>query len=251
LLGVYVFFLTHASLKGKIWLEKEQMFGYNDRKKNGGYHINNLAHYVTDIAALEPCYGKEGGNATRVYTADGCVYEDKRRTVSVLKAIARYYGADLQALRKNYGTVLGLSQYVPLALTPKLVLVPLKMRKPAFEQDGAIGYVNVCAVVKAGAYNGDDKSACGDGGALCQISLSGGNQIGSHYSQRSTEKRLVSGRLALNHFLSLQRQAGSQRLPIALELPSDDALARVAAFSRIMYELLVDRPAEYGSYNNN
>ncbi len=206
---------------------------------------------MTNIAALEPCYGKEGGNATRVYTADGCVYEDSRRTVSVLKAIARYYGADLQALRKNYGAVLGLSQYVPLTLTPKLVLVPLKMRRPAFDQDGAIGYVNVCAVVKAGDDSDDDEEAGGGGGALCQISLSGGHLIGSHYSLRSTEKRLVGGRLALNHFLTLQRQAGPERLPLALELPADDALARVAAFSRIMYELLVDRPAEYGSYNNN
>jgi len=78
---------------------------------------------------------------TRVVLEDGESWVDPRPVTVVLKGIARWFGVDLTALRERYGEILGRKLNVPLPLSPKLVLLPLKMRTPLVQKDGTTGYV--------------------------------------------------------------------------------------------------------------
>lgn len=199
--------------------------------------ITNFEKIVPAIVALEPCYGKDGGNATRIYTRNGEVYEDNRRLLTVLKNIASHFNADLTALRENYGKLLGCGQNVPLPLSLSLVFVPLKMRNPQFEQDGATGYVSACAVTAITTTEKGEEPET----ARCLIHLAGGFTLPGLYSKRNTEKRLINGRLALSHYALLHGHKTNGGASLVMERASNDALDRVATFSRIVYELLVDR----------
>jgi len=221
---------------------KEHMFGYNMKKPFRRNRTIDLAQIIPDLAAIEPCYGENGGNCTCIYTRSGLTYQDKRRLITVLKQIASFYGYELSALRKKYGQLLGCRQNVPLPLNINLVLVPLKMRKPRFEQDGATGYINVCAVkaVESLTHTARDLHNRETKDAKSLVHLTGGLRLYSYYSTNSTEKRLMSGRLALSHHKLLQSRTSHLEKPQALEQVSEDALNRVATVSRILYELLVN-----------
>lgn len=208
-----------------------------NKNRTGVCQIINLEKIVPTIVAIEPCYGKDGGNTTRIYTRNGEIFEDNRRLQTVLKNIARHFGADLAALRETYGKLLGCDQNIPLSLSLNLVLVPLKMRKPQFEQDGATGYVSASAVT---AITTTEKGEAPET-ARCLIHLTGGLTVPGLYSKRNTEKRLINGRLALSHYAALHGHKKNGGASLVMERASDDALDRVATFSRIVYEMLVDR----------
>ncbi|HSW35618.1 MAG TPA: hypothetical protein VLH18_03350 [Candidatus Limnocylindrales bacterium] len=155
---------------------------------------------VTSIVALEPCYGTQGGNATRIYTRQGEILEDKRRLLTILKKTVRYYSLDLTSLRQNYATYLGCNQNAPLPLSAQLVLVPLKMRQPLVENDGADGYVNVCAIIDITDVINEMNGAI----TGCRLHLIGGHSVTCLFSRKTTEKRTTAGRLALDRRLALQ-----------------------------------------------
>ncbi len=146
------------------------------------------------IAALVPFYDEGGGNATRIYTVSGEVIEDSRTLRWVIKKIARVFAADLEALRHNYGSYLSLSQGVPLPFSDKLVMVPLKLRRVISENDGAGGYINMCAVEKVEDYIDDEiyKS---------RIHLTGDRVIPCIFARKTVERRLRSGEHARERYL--------------------------------------------------
>ncbi len=133
---------------------------------------------------------------------------------------------------------------MPLPLSADLVLVPLKMRRPRFEQDGATGYINSRAVKNVEPFRpaNPKRKTNTPPGIRCLLYLQGGAILHSYYSKQNTEKRLLNGRLALAHYFSLQsRESRGGNGPV-IEQASADALDKVATASRILYELLVDRP---------
>ncbi len=202
----------------------------------GGYVINTSRYTPQDIVAIEPCYGHQGGNATRIYTRHGKVYEDNRRLQTVLKGTVSYYDADLAMLRKNYKDYLDCSQGIPLPLTPQLVLVPLKMRSALSRKDGATGYVNLCDIKEITA---DDTQPGGEA-VKCRLLLSGGHSLPSLYNLKSTKKRLNYGRQALVRHCSLK----SSCLCGTPESLTEQALAEVQkklfSITKLFYELLTD-----------
>ncbi len=164
-----------------------------------------LENRIFELAALEPCYGRRGGNAVRVYTRDGGSFEMEKRTCSLLKNICAFFNADLTSLRKNYGAYLGCRQYIPLPLSPGLVLVPVKMRRPGYGNDGATGFVNLFDVektLKPGPKEGLEE-------ACCLLHLKGGHVLPSLFSLENTERRLNTARVAYDRFLSLQNKNSS------------------------------------------
>ncbi len=120
--------------------------------------------------------------------------------LSLLKNIAGCYNADLPGLRKNYGRYLDCSQNIPLAFSPFLVLVSVKMRRPKCENDGATGYVNYIDVTGVTDTNED----AGLDSADCYLHLKGGHVIPSLFSEKNTRQRLNTARLALDRFTALQ-----------------------------------------------
>ncbi len=198
--------------------------------------ITVLANYVGSIAALEPCYGKDGGNATRVYTRQREVYVVERRLKTVLKNLACYYGADLVALRKKYGEAFGCSHDVPLVLSHDLVLVPQKMRQPLTEKDGATGYVNVCAVKQVVAVE--------EGSFKCSLELEGGKKLPLLFTAAAVEKRLKMGRLAKKYYCYLRAEDNDQEgASLVMETADhDDIIDKLlTTMGRLFQELLAHK----------
>jgi hypothetical protein len=100
------------------------------------------------ICVLSPTYQKNVGNVTKIITRDGEIFIDQRTTKTVLKRIAKYYTIHLKSCRSKYGEMLHQRFNIPILLNKKLLLIPLKMRKPKFKKDGAKGYINLYDIEK-------------------------------------------------------------------------------------------------------
>lgn len=202
--------------------------------------IKTLENCIQSIIALEPCYGPKGGNTTRIYTRQGEVIEDNRRLKTILNRFLKYYGYDLVELRKNYKNYLGCGQCVPLPVSHYLVLVPLKMRQPLVENDGASGYVSVADVLKIC----EEDSLDTDQRIKCRIHLNGGLSMPCCFTRQVIEKRLNQGRLALDRYRLLHNQAGIHRqqpLVIAEQVRNGpDLYEKINTISSFLYQLLAD-----------
>jgi hypothetical protein len=197
--------------------------------------INTFENCIQSIIALEPCYGQHGGNTTRVYTRQGETIIDNRRLLTLLKKFLKIYGYDLKELRKHYGRYLGCGQSVPLPISRNLVLVQLKMRQPLVENDGASGYVSVTDVVKISALDLNLKANL----HKCLLHLTGGVTVPCCLTPRCVEKRLMNGRLALDHYRYLHDATGLQQLQVAEKAePAPDLQAKISTISSFIYQLL-------------
>ena len=205
--------------------------------------MTELIHVMPDIVAIKPFYNPDGGNFTLVYTKKGVKFEERLRLKTVLKKIVSFYGFEPAALRKKYSQLLGSRQNVPLPLTASLVLVPLKMRKPHFEQDGVTGYVNACAVeaVKAASPLSENGESHDEASYQCLVCMAGGSSLLSLYSAKNTNKRLQAGRQALMHHLALQVSARFKfNEPAFFAQAQGSKLRSEDAASRLLYELLIN-----------
>lgn len=105
--------------------------------------LNLEAFLRSGIAALLPVYEEGQGNVTYLITSDGEEHLIPKTVKTVLKRIASAYGADLSALRKNYGKAVNRKNYVPIPLSSSLILIPVKFReRPLSENDGTVGYLS-------------------------------------------------------------------------------------------------------------
>jgi hypothetical protein len=95
------------------------------------------------IYALVPTYMPSKGNVTKIIGADGCIYIDSRIVKTVLKAICKHYAVHIEHCREKYGKMINQRLSVPLPIHKDLLLVPVKVRKPMFSNDGACGYINL------------------------------------------------------------------------------------------------------------
>lgn len=210
---------------------------YSDQTLNGGHLINNFGNIIPSIVALEPCYGKDGGNATRIHTRQGDVIENNYRLQTMLGRTVKFFGFDSAELRRIYGSCLGCSQSVPLPLTNYLVLVPLKMRCPEFERDCATGYVNVCAV------NSITEAAPSANKNLpkCSLEFEGGSSLPSLFSVKMTEKRLLNGLMTRELFCSMHsdRPRGGQMK--VMERARPDALDTIVSVNKLLYEMMAEK----------
>ncbi|MFY9115321.1 MAG: hypothetical protein WAO23_08805 [Dethiobacteria bacterium] len=161
----------------------------------------NVENYRERIAALVPFYDEEGGNATRIHTLDGVTFTDRRTTRWIIRKLARIFAVDLEALRHNYGQYLGISQGVPLPINKDLVMVPLKLRRIIGKNDGAGGYVNICAVQKVEEYTDLD-------GFKSRIHLVGGQFISCIFNPKTVERRLCSGEIARERYIGNHEGVG-------------------------------------------
>ena len=188
-------------------LQKNPAFSHKQKNKEEVTPITRKSGYlridsISTIVALEPCLGQDGGNAVRVYTRDGRAYLDERTIKSVLKNICACYNADLSSLRSNYGQYLHCKLDVPIPLSPVLVLVSIKMRRPLFENDGATGYVNLLDVTAISPPDPDR-----DREISCLVDLKGGHSLPSLFSEKNVRQRLGMANVALDRFKALQGRA--------------------------------------------
>lgn len=189
-------------------------------------------HFVGSLAALEPCYGKDGGNVTRVYTRQGEVHIVERRLKTVLKGLACHFGADLSALRKRYGEAFNTSYDTPIALDQDLVLVPLKTRKPLTDKDGATAYVAISSVKEVLPLDEGEFKSC--------LELEGGGKLLCMYTVSTVEDRLKLGQLANQYYRFLRTvYKGQHGTAVVRESGDDNTLEQLLLIvSRLLRELL-------------
>jgi hypothetical protein len=96
-----------------------------------------------------------GGNYTRVLLAAQEPMLDKRKTVTVRRALARFFRVDEQAAQQYGRQVLGRCQAVPVAYHPEVVLFPLWLRQAPVRDSGAYGYVNLVQLAELERFPGN------------------------------------------------------------------------------------------------
>ncbi len=124
---------------------------------------------------------------------------EEKTMKAILKGLAAYFGVDLKATRKKYGQFLHCAISVPLPLSGDVILVPVKMRLPRYENDGATGYINLEDVEKV-----EEKE---DGGERekCRLYLKGGHSLPVYTSAKIIRQRLHYGRMAQGHYRNLRQ----------------------------------------------
>lgn len=98
---------------------------------------------INKIIAILPIYLDTKGNSTKIIIEnkeDMFIYS---RTIRVLKSIAGYFTLDLRKVRNEYGKIIESKNMVPIPLTKRDILIPMKTRKPISKNDGSIGYFNL------------------------------------------------------------------------------------------------------------
>ncbi len=163
------------------------------------------------------------------------MYTVNNRLRTVLKNIAAFYNCNLTGLRKKFGDLLVNTQSLPLPLSFNLVLIPLKTRTPKFEQDGATAFVNLCAIKAITPIlptTGPNH--------ICRIDLEGGTHLNVLYSKTCIEKRMKSGKIALNNFYSIHSLPNLNGATLVMESADNEALEKAAATGCFRCELLID-----------
>lgn len=148
--------------------------------------VVEVENFIERLAMLMPIYREGGGDMTRVVLQDGAVWDDPRPLTVVLKGIARYFTVDLVAVRERYGDILGKRLYVPLPLSPHLVLVPLKMRTPRVQKDGTTGYVATHVV---------ERVLEGQNTTSCQLYVQGAGKVECLQSRDFAKAQLRNARI--------------------------------------------------------
>ncbi|WP_422445520.1 hypothetical protein [Thermoanaerobacterium sp. DL9XJH110] len=149
----------------------------------------------TGLAAILPVY--EGGNVTKLIASDGTEFIEKRTCRTVLKNIARLYGADLAAIRKRYGRQINKKHVVPIPFGSNLVLIPIKVReRPLGENDGTLGYINfrdISRVEEAG-------------GGASYITLKGGTDVHALVSCQTVREYMKNALLVESLYIATHFQ---------------------------------------------
>lgn len=94
-----------------------------------------------EVIGIRPVYN-DNGNVTEIIAASGKVLVDCRKLESVLKALLRSYGFELQVQRKLVRGWLGRETLLPFYLPSRRVFIPVKMRK-AIARDSVYGYFDI------------------------------------------------------------------------------------------------------------
>lgn len=147
-------------------------------------------HLWLGLNCLVPVYGKgdDAGNYTEVWLEDGQKILDRRRTKTVLKALASYLGASWQQQATAWS---GENRRLlsPIVLGPDMVLVPLRLRQPRSKDEGGTGYVVQNKVIRWEEHE--------EGPYRTRLHLKGEQILPCLLSIDTLELRLLSGEKAL------------------------------------------------------
>lgn len=139
-----------------------------------------------DIAALVPCYTKNG-DCTRLLTTSGSTLSLPVRSRAVLHRLARSRATDLAALRHITAVKTQRSILQPLPLAPGLLLIPVKVRTPRITGDTCTGYCNYYAV--------NAIAPCQGHPVHTTLTLTGGHSITALWTPATIRRYLQLARL--------------------------------------------------------
>ncbi|WP_094603243.1 hypothetical protein SPSIL_011840 [Sporomusa silvacetica DSM 10669] len=140
------------------------------------------------IAAILPCYTSEG-DSTVILTTEGERITTGVRIRTILRRLASNQAIDLSSLKKIITDATHQSNLQPLPITPRLVLFPVKIRKPRIAGDITTGCINLHAITSINRIT-ESPSA----GTL--INLSGGAKVPILWSITTVRRHMLLARLA-------------------------------------------------------
>ena len=172
------------------------------------------------LAGFYPQYMEDGCNGTVVVLEGGNELQDRRKTKTFLRRLAKSFAIDIQALREKYRRPAGRRTFVPLPFHAGLVLVPFKVRRVLSKDQGATGY----AVL--------DKIECWAPGeeAPSKLILSGGGSFPCMERHTTVERKILEGRAVAEEF----RQFHLGDLP---GIPGVTRQIPMARNTRVMYHV--------------
>ena len=113
--------------------------------KNGKFYQkgNDIINHDNKgkISAIIPIYGEDGRNCSRIIFEDGTELIRNTSVKASIGLLFRLHGLDLKTLQRYYGEFFE-SIHIPLPITYKTIMIPLRLREPLGKHDGAIGYIN-------------------------------------------------------------------------------------------------------------
>lgn len=136
------------------------------------------------IAAILPCYTSEG-DSTIILTTEGERITTGVRIRTIIHRLASNQAIDLGSMKKIITDATHQSNLQPIPITPRLVLLPVKTRKPRVAGDITTGYINLHAIT------GTTKKTSGT-----LISLSGGANVSTIWSTTTVSRHMLLARLA-------------------------------------------------------
>lgn len=170
-----------------------------------------------DIAAIIPQYaGNEDRTVILTNAGERFSYTSRMRTI--LKHIAYGLCLDLYAIKKHTAKATQQAILQPLPLSPALLLIPLKVRRPCTLGQPTIGYVNFYSIK-----NILDKAAGHTPSYRSSIELCGGNTLPIIWTCSTVKKQLRNAKLSADE-ISIS--------PLGAKQPENAALLLLA--QRIM-----------------
>jgi hypothetical protein len=108
--------------------------------------MKNNVLKLDDPIYFKPKYVSSRGEATDIAFADKRIETEYRTMKTVIRNIFLKACADRNAVRVKGAEITGKKILVPLYVNSRILLVPLKMRKPVVRGDVSYGYVNYFAI---------------------------------------------------------------------------------------------------------
>lgn len=158
-----------------------------------------------NIWAFAPVYQKGVGEVTRVLDACGDDYILAVNMRTFRTNVCKYYSIDYKSNRKKFGKLIGSVNCVPLPINSNKIFIQLKVRRPQFKGDAAMGYLDLFAIDKI-KENKDKK--------ITEITLKDGRVVKALYNASTINKHIKNAKLVLEHY---RRERGYVAYPEALE----------------------------------
>lgn len=152
--------------------------------------------YLTNpgaVAAIIPVY-KESGDETMVIYQDGSHDTVPLKVRTVINRLAKLYSLDLIQLKKKTEGITQRSLYNPIVMSPSVILVPVKTRKPRVIGDRTLSYINLPAVKKISPSTVADCKS--------QIKLAGDYTAECLWTPATVRKRFNEAELLSSNLLS-------------------------------------------------
>ena len=138
---------------------------------------------IMRIAAFIPQYQEGTGQGVNVFFRDGSAVWHQLGLRSFINKLAKVFTLNLQESRRRFGPIIGRQNLIPLVLSPFLLYVPLKTRKPMIAGDPTYGYFRLRSLLEVAA---DPKP--------CTLLLEGGSKLTITQSYRAVCSHLRAAR---------------------------------------------------------
>lgn len=93
------------------------------------------------IYGMIPIYHKDGGNFTKLIFHHNPSMIVEKKICTVIKRFAEFFQKDISLTKQLAKDITGQRNMNPLPISPNIILVPFRMRKPIGKDDGAMGYI--------------------------------------------------------------------------------------------------------------